>query len=62
MTLSYFCSFTEKRNDCIHLVKVGQSCLTLSNPMEYTVHGILQARMLEWVAFPFTRGSSQPRD
>ena len=30
--------------------------------MVYIVHGILQARMLEWVAFPFSRGSSQPRD
>jgi len=30
--------------------------------MDYTVHGILQARILEWVAVPFTRGSSQPRD
>ena len=30
-------------------------------PMEYTVHGILQARILELVAFPFSRGSSQPR-
>ena len=30
--------------------------------MDYTVHGILQARMLEWVAFPFSRQSSQPRD
>ena len=30
--------------------------------MEYTVHGILQARILEWVAFPFSRGASQPRD
>jgi len=29
--------------------------------MDYTVHGILQARLLEWVAFPFFRGSSQPR-
>ena len=43
-------------------VKVAQSCLTLYNPMDYTVHGILQARILEWVAFPFSRGSSQPRD
>ena len=34
-------------------VKVTQSCLTLCNPMNYTVHGILQARILEWVAFPF---------
>ena len=30
--------------------------------MDHTVHGILQARILEWVAFPFSRGSSQPRD
>ena len=30
--------------------------------MDYTVHGILQARMLEWVAFPFSKGSSQPRN
>ena len=30
--------------------------------MDYTVHGILQARILEWVAFPFSRGSSQARD
>ena len=38
------------------------SCVWLCNPMDYTVHGILQARILEWVAFPFSRGSSQPRD
>ena len=43
-------------------VKVTQSCLTLCDLMDYTVHGILQARILEWVAFPFSRGSSQPRD
>ena len=43
-------------------VKVTQSCPTLCNPMDYTVHGILQARILEWVAFAFSRGSSQPRD
>ena len=30
--------------------------------MDYTVRGILQARILEWVAFPFNRASSQPRD
>ena len=42
-------------------VKVAQLCLTLCSPMDYIVHGILQARILEWVAFPFTRGSSQPR-
>ena len=43
-------------------VNVAQSCLTLCDPMDYTVHGILQARILEWVASPFSRGSSQPRD
>ena len=43
-------------------VKVAQSCPTLCDPMVYTVHGILQARILEWVAFPFSRRSSQPRD
>ena len=30
--------------------------------MDYTVYEILQARILEWVAFPFSRGSSQPKD
>ena len=39
-------------------VKVTRSCLTLFNHMDYTV----QARILEWVAFPICRGSSQPRD
>ena len=43
-------------------VKVAQSCLTLLDPMNYTFHGILQARILEWIAVPFSRGSSQPRD
>ena len=43
-------------------VKVSQSCLTLCDPMDYTVRGILQARILEWVPVPFCRGSSQPRD
>ena len=47
---------------CDWKVKVAQLCLTLCNPMDYTFHGILQARILEWVAFPFSRGSSQPRD
>ena len=40
-------------------VKLTQSCPTLCDPMDY---GILQARILEWVAFSFTRGSSQPRN
>ena len=41
-------------------VKVAQSCLTLCDPMDCIVHGILQARILEWVAF--SRVSFQPRD
>ena len=40
----------------------AQSRPPLHNPMDDTVRGILQARILEWVAFPFSRGSSQPRD
>ena len=43
-------------------VKAAQSCPTLCDPVDYTVHGILQVRILEWVAFPFSRGSSQSRD
>ena len=44
-----------------------QSCPTLGDPMDYSppgssVHGILQARILEWVAISFSRGSSRPRD
>ena len=42
---------------------VAQSCLTLCDRMDCTsVHGILQASTLEWVAIPFSRGSSSPRD
>ena len=52
---------------CMCVVLVAQSCPTLCNPMDYSppgssVHGILQERILEWVAFPFSRGSSWPRD
>ena len=43
-------------------VKVAQLCLTLCDSMDYTVQGILQARILEWVAFSFSKGSFQPRD
>ena len=43
-------------------VKVAQLCQTLCDRMNYTVHGILQARIREWVAVPFSRGSSQPRN
>ena len=40
--------------------KVTQSCLTLCEPMDYTVYGILQATILEWVAFPFSRDLPNP--
>ena len=43
-------------------VKVAQWCLTFCDPMDYTVHGILQARILEWVAYPFSSGSSRLRN
>ena len=50
-------------NLLIHMKgKVVQSCPTVCDPMDYTVHGILRDRIPEWVAFPFSRGSSQPRD
>ena len=58
---------TQKEKDKYHIISlivtVAQSCLTLCDPMDYTVHGILQARILEWVAFPFkgifpTQGSN----
>ena len=52
--------------DCMR-AKSLQCCLTLCDPMDYSlpgssVHGILQWRILEWVAISFSRGSSQPRD
>ena len=52
---------------CVHTCSVSQSRPTLCNPMDCSlpgssVQGILQARILEWVAVPFSRGSSQPRD
>ena len=47
------------------VVLIAQLCPTLCDPMDYSwpgssVHGILQARILEWVAIPFSRGSSDP--
>ena len=41
-------------------MKVTQLCLTPCDPLDYTVHGILQARILEWLAFPFSRWSFNP--
>ena len=52
------------KNPPCYYVQVAQSCPALCNPMDCTVHGILQARILEWVAFPFlqrifpTKGSN----
>ena len=46
----------------VDLVKVAQLCPTLRDSMDYTVHGLLQARIREWVAYPFSRGSSPPRN
>ena len=50
-----FLNFLYKSESC----SVG---LTLCNPEDYTIHGIPQARVLEWVAFPFSRGPSEPGD
>ena len=53
---------------CVYCVcSVTRSCLTLCDPMDYSplgssVHGIFQARILEWVAIPFFRGSFWPKD
>ena len=54
--LSFFTYIVEVK------AKVTQLCPTLCKPVDYTVHGILQVRILEWVAFPFSGGSSQLRD
>ena len=48
-------------------VLVSQLCLTLCDPMDYSssdssVHGILQSRILDWVAIPFSSKTSQPKD
>ena len=43
-------------------MQVTQPCLTLCDPLDYIVHGILQAKILEWVAYPFFSRSSQPRN
>ena len=53
--------------DCMKWSEVAQSCPTLCDPMNCSLpgsslHGILQARVLEWIAISFSRGSSRPRD
>ena len=60
----YFYLFLFTESESVKVL-VTQSCLTLCNPWSppgSSVHGILHTRMLEWVAIPFSRGSSQPGD
>ena len=59
--------FLTMRAECCMRDKSLQWCPTLCDPMDcslsgFSVHGILQARILEWNALPSSRGSSQPRD
>ena len=68
--LKHFCVLYTKPlscHSCESESEVTQSCPTLCDPMDCSppgssVHGILQARILEWVAISFSRGPSQPRD
>ena len=55
VSLLLFCS----NHEFVVKVKVSQLCPNLWNPLDCTVHGILQARILKWVAFPFSRRSFQ---
>ena len=66
-----FTSWATREAQILHWTKseseVAQSCPTLCDPMDcslpgFSVHGIFQARVLEWVAISFSRGSSWPRD
>ena len=54
-------SVGESGHEVAPQMEVTQSCPALCDPMDL-VQGILQARIVEWVPFPFSRGSSQPRD
>ena len=61
--LKYLLSISK---NCVCVCSVSQLCPTLCEPMGYSppgssVHGILQARILEWVAISYSRGSSRPR-
>ena len=61
------CLFIKANYSACMCAKLIQLCLTLCNPMDCSppgssVHGILQTRILEWVAMPSSRGSSWPRD
>ena len=55
-----FCSQFKKKLQ--REVKVAHLCPTLCDLKDCIVHGFLQARIMEWVAIPFSRGCSQPRD
>ena len=57
-----YLSFVDFLITAITSVKVAHSSPTLCDPMNYTVHRILEVRILEWVAVPFSSGSSQPWD
>ena len=57
-----FLSFPKSSSFLKLLIKVAQLCLTLCDSMDCTIHEILRAKILEWVAFPFSREFSQPRD
>ena len=66
-THTHTCTQTHQVTMCPWYAKLFQLCPTLCDPMDYTppgssVYGILQARILEWVAISFFRGASQPRD
>ena len=68
----YFLMAIFERRECVYLLELNfcsakllQSCPTLCDPMDCSppgssVHGILQARVLEWAAMPSSRGSSKP--
>ena len=65
--LAGFPSFLKWDSIPLYVCVRAQSCLTLCDPMDYSppgssVHGILQARTLEWIAVSSSSGSSQPRD
>ena len=67
LTFSVTPSYLDSCEFIVFMCSVPQSCLTLCEPMDCSlpgssVHGILQARTLEWVARPSPRGSSQPKD
>ena len=61
MYFRFDCKLLKDKNQ-LKKLKVTQSCPTLWDPMDYTVHRVLQARILKWVAISFSRGSYPPRD